>query len=268
LKGLIDARDSIYPSMMDELDTLANALVSQVNAIHRTGVGLDGSVAIQGSTNFTGTLGNNATVSLNGVDISLTAGDDLATMVAKINLSEGATGVRATIVGQRMTLSPSATNPQTVRVTGDPNGLFQTLGIVNDFFKGTPGAWALSDAVAASTDAIATSASGAPGDNTIARSLADLWNQRLMEGGTRSFEEFHQGFLADVGGQSEAASRTSESQGFILQQVDNLRDSTSGVSTEEELANLIRYQRAYEMAARAVRTADEMLQTLINMVQR
>lgn len=89
-----------------------------------------------------------------------------------------------------------------------------------------------------------------------------------MEGGTRSFEEFHQGFLADVGGQSEAASRTSESQGFILQQVDNLRDSTSGVSTEEELANLIRYQRAYEMAARAVRTADEMLQTLINMIQR
>jgi flagellar hook-associated protein 1 FlgK len=268
LKGLIDARDSIYPSMMGELDTLANALVSQINAIHRTGVGLDGSVAIQGSTNFSGTLGNNATVSLNGVDIALTAGDDLATMAAKINLEEGATGVRATIVGQRMTLSPAAVNPQTIRVTGDPNGLFQTLGIVNDFFKGTPGAWALSDAVAASTDAIATSASGAPGDNTIARSLADLWNQRLMEGGTRSFEEFHQGFLADVGSQSEAASRTSESQGFILQQVDNLRDSTSGVSTEEELANLIRYQRAYEMAARSVRTADEMLQTLINMIQR
>jgi flagellar hook-associated protein 1 FlgK len=56
LKGLIDARDSIYPSMMGELDTLANALVSQINAIHRTGVGLDGSVAIQGSTNFSGTL--------------------------------------------------------------------------------------------------------------------------------------------------------------------------------------------------------------------
>jgi flagellar hook-associated protein 1 FlgK len=268
LKGLLEARDSIYPRMMNELDSLATALVTQVNAIHRTGVGLDGSVAIQGSTRFNGTLTSNATVSLNGVDVTFTAGDDIATVAGKFNLSEGATGVRATVVGQRLTLSPAALNPQTVQVTGDPNGLLKTLGIVNDFFKGNPGAWALSDAVAESTDAIATSVSGAPGDNTIARSLADLWNQRLMGGGTRSFEEFHQGFLADVGSQSEAASRTSESQGFILQQVENLRDSTSGVSTEEELANLIRFQRSYEMAARAVRTADEMFLTLINMIQR
>jgi flagellar hook-associated protein 1 FlgK len=50
--------------------------------------------------------------------------------------------------------------------------------------------------------------------------------------------------------------------------VENMRDSVSGVSTEEELANLIKFQRAFEMAARSVRAADEMIQTLINMIQR
>ncbi len=118
------------------------------------------------------------------------------------------------------------------------------------------------------TDAIAASTTGAPGDNDIARSMAALWNQRIMDGGTRSFQEYHQGFLADVGGRSEAARRADESQDFILQQVENMRDSVSGVSTEEELANLIKFQRAFEMAARSVRAADEMLQTLINMIQR
>jgi flagellar hook-associated protein 1 FlgK len=268
LKGFLDARDTIYPDMIDELDTLASAVIDQVNTVHRTGMGLDGSRGITGSADFHGTLATNATVSLNGVDIALAAGDDMATMVAKMNLDEATTGVHASVSGQRLVLAPSATDPQTVRVTGDPNGLFLTLGIVNNFFDGSPGAWSLSAAVEADTNAIATSASGAPGDNEIARSLANLWDSRLMDGGTRTFQEFHQGFLADVGGRSEAASRAAESQDFIVQQVENMRDSVSGVSNEEELANLVKYQRAYEMAARAVRTTDEMLQTLINMIQR
>jgi flagellar hook-associated protein 1 FlgK len=268
LKGLLDARDTLYPGMIDELDTLATAVVSQVNALHRTGMGLDGSVQITGTADFHGTLSASATVGLNGVDIALSAGDDLATIASTINLDEATTGVHASVSGLRLVLTPSGTPPQSVRVTSDPGGVFLTLGIVNNFFEGGPGSWSLSAAVEADTDAIATSRSGAPGDNEIARSLADLWDTRLMDGGTRTFQEYHQGFLADVGARAEAANRAAESQDFIVQQVENMRDSVSGVSNEEELANLVKYQRAYEMAARAVRTTDEMLQTLINMIQR
>lgn len=268
LKGFLEARDTLYPGMIDEIDTLASTVVEQVNTIHRTGLGLDGSVRITGTANFHGTLGTNSAVSLNGVDIALSSGDDLATIASKLNLQEAATGVTASVSGMKLVLTPSGTNPQTIRVTGDPNGVFLTLGIVNNFFQGSPGAWSLSSAVEANTDAIAASASGAPGDNELARSLTNLWDSRIMDGGTRSLLEFHQGFLADVGGRSEAASRTAESQDFIVQQVENMRDTVSGVSTEEELANLVKFQRAYEMAARAVRTTDEMLQTLINMIQR
>jgi flagellar hook-associated protein 1 FlgK len=47
-----------------------------------------------------------------------------------------------------------------------------------------------------------------------------------------------------------------------------LRESVSGVSLDEELTDLIRYQRSYEMAARSIQTADEMLGTLLDMVHR
>jgi flagellar hook-associated protein 1 FlgK len=268
LKGYLDARDTIYPGMIDQIDTLASTVVEQVNTIHRTGLGLDGSVKITGSSDFHGTLATNSTVSLNGVDISLSSGDDLATIANKLNLEEASTGVTASVSGLRLVLTPSATNPQTIHVTGDPNGVFLTLGVVNNFFEGSAGSWSLSSAVEANTDAIAASVSGAPGDNEIARALTSLWDTRLMDGGTRSLLEFHQGFLADVGGRTDAANRAAESQDFIVQQVENMRDTVSGVSNEEELANLVKFQRAYEMAARAVRTTDEMLQTLINMIQR
>lgn len=268
LKGYLDARDTIYPGMIDQIDTLASTVVEQVNTIHRTGLGLDGSVKITGSSDFHGTLATNSTVSLNGIDISLSSGDDLATIANKLNLEEANTGVTASVSGLRLVLTPSATNPQTIHVTGDPNGVFLTLGIVNNFFEGSAGSWSLSSAVEANTDAIAASVSGAPGDNEIARALTSLWDTRLMDGGTRSLLEFHQGFLADVGGRTDAANRAAESQDFIVQQVENMRDTVSGVSNEEELANLVKFQRAYEMAARAVRTTDEMLQTLINMIQR
>ncbi|MBK8872045.1 MAG: flagellar hook-associated protein FlgK [Elusimicrobia bacterium] len=269
LKGLMDARDTVFPGMMDELDTLSSAVVEQVNTLHRTGMGLDGSVEVRGSKEFTGTLASNVSASLNGVTLAFAAGDDLATIAGKINLEEATTGVHASALGHRLSLTPSSTaTPQTIRVTADGDRVFYDLGIVNDFFQGAPGSWALSDAVANDTDAIAASASGAPGDNDIARSMAALWDQRIMDGGTRSFQEYHQGFLADVGGRSEAARRADESQDFILQQVENMRDSVSGVSTEEELTNLIKFQRAFEMAARSVRAADEMLLTLINMIQR
>jgi flagellar hook-associated protein 1 FlgK len=269
LKGLIDARDTVFPGMMGELDTLSSAVVEQVNTLHRAGMGLDGTVEVRGTKDFTGTLSSNASASLNGVTLTFAAGDDLATIVAKINLEEANTGVHASVSSHRLSLTPSTTaTPQTIRVTADGDRVFYDLGIVNDFFQGAPGSWALSDAVANDTDAIATSATGAPGDNDIARSMAALWDQRIMDGGTRSFQEYHQGFLADVGGRSEAARRADESQDFILQQVENMRDSVSGVSTEEELANLIKFQRAFEMAARSVRAADEMLLTLINMIQR
>jgi flagellar hook-associated protein 1 FlgK len=266
LQGLLDARDELYPDLMTQLDTLASTFFASINDLHRTGVGLDGTVEVLGARNMTAPLAADADIALNGTTIALAAGDDLATIVGKINAQEATTGIHAVARGARLVLAPGGASPQTVRVTGDPDGALAGLGIVNDFFAGEPGAWALSDAVAADPRHIAASATGAPGDNTLARGIAALWNARTLDGGTRTFDEFHQGFLATTGARSAAATRARENQDVLLEQVDNLRQSVSGVSLDEELTDLIKFQRSYEMAARSIQTTNEMMETLLNMV--
>ena len=66
-------------------------------------------------------------------------------------------------------------------------------------------------------------------------------------------------------GNEVAQSKRQESTAQVL--TDNLkdrRDSISGVSLDEEMTNIIRFQRAYQASARALSTTDEMLDTLIN----
>jgi flagellar hook-associated protein 1 FlgK len=52
----------------------------------------------------------------------------------------------------------------------------------------------------------------------------------------------------------------------MLAQLDNYRESISGVSLDEEMINLIKFQNAYTAAAKLVSTADELLQTVIQMI--
>jgi flagellar hook-associated protein 1 FlgK len=57
-----------------------------------------------------------------------------------------------------------------------------------------------------------------------------------------------------------------DSNELIVQQLQNQRASVSGVSLDEEMTNVLKYQRSYDAAARLVKVADDMLQTILNMV--
>jgi flagellar hook-associated protein 1 FlgK len=57
-------------------------------------------------------------------------------------------------------------------------------------------------------------------------------------------------------------------QELLADQVRLRREATSGVSLDEEMTNMIRFQHAYDAAARMVRTVDEMVRTLLDMVGR
>jgi len=71
-------------------------------------------------------------------------------------------------------------------------------------------------------------------------------------------------YVAQVGVDSQAAARRVVLQETVAKQADAARDSVSGVSVDEEMTNLLMFQRAYEGAARVMTAVDQTLDTLIN----
>jgi len=123
-------------------------------------------------------------------------------------------------------------------------------------------------AVAADPNLVVAAGVAAAGDNQTARQIADLRDARVMFGNTATLHDAWGRLIYQAGTDTQVARQEQRSRGEIILQVEALRDSISGVSLDEEAANMIRFQRAYEANARFFTTVDESIETLINMVGR
>jgi flagellar hook-associated protein 1 FlgK len=108
------------------------------------------------------------------------------------------------------------------------------------------------------------SLAGGPGDNGNALKIAQLRNKLLMGAGTTTVDDYYKGILTSAGVQGQEASRKVSTQESLLAAVKSRGEQVSGVSTDEEMANVIRYQKAYAASARVLSTIDEMLEILLN----
>ena len=131
---------------------------------------------------------------------------------------------------------------------------------------GAAAAMAVDPGVAADSRLVAGSGTGASGDNQTARAIAALRDARVMSGGTATAADAWGQFAYHVGLDVAAAKSAGQTQNQIVQQLQALRDQTSGVSMDEEAANLMRYQRAYEASARYFTTIVSTIDTLMQMV--
>jgi flagellar hook-associated protein 1 FlgK len=111
--------------------------------------------------------------------------------------------------------------------------------------------------------ALAASSDGAPGDNGNLAALLAIQNQNIVSG--QPPMSFLAGLIATVGDDVAHAIAEQGAENLTLLQLQNQRDSVSGVSIDEEAANLIRYQRAFEAAARVVAVVDELTEVAINL---
>jgi flagellar hook-associated protein 1 FlgK len=115
--------------------------------------------------------------------------------------------------------------------------------------------------------AAAQSAAGAPGDNRNAQALADLQTSVQAALGNRTFKDYFVHLVSDVGQQLQTSQDTNEFQRALFDQTQARRESLSGVNIDEEVTNLIKFQRAFEAASRVISVGDEMYETLVNMVR-
>ncbi|MCP4810559.1 MAG: flagellar hook-associated protein FlgK [Proteobacteria bacterium] len=104
------------------------------------------------------------------------------------------------------------------------------------------------------------------GDGGNLAELVDLEGEELFDSDSATAGETLLGLLSTVGADVNAAGDAAEHAALVLSDLQGLRDSISGVDLDEEAADLIRFQAAYQAAAKVLRATDDMLSTLLDIV--
>ena len=303
LHGILEARDSIIPGFQKELDTLAGTYMWEFNKIHTGGVGLKGFssvTAVNGVEDLTTALDKvgfyfnpvegtykiqNGSFTLNvrnevtgevksyNVDVDLdgygnndTVLDDPASGRGLVQLINGlGSHVVASTNPRNQLALQSDSSSYTFTFANDTSNALAALGI-GTFFKGYDAATMdVNDTLVADDGFVAAGKSFAAGDNANVLALLDLRDAKLYQDGSRNFEDYYQGIVGRLGIESSRTTSRKTTQDDVLAQLANEREALSGVSVDEELVNVLQYQRSYQAAARFVTSLNAILETLLNM---
>ena len=223
---------------------------------------------------------NSVTIDLSG----LNAGSTLSDLAAAINNQIAAAGLAGvTADGSGTSIKFTADNDHAFGFSEDASNILAALG-VNTFFDGY-GAGSiqvndtLTDVEYIAAGTIDSGGNYASGDNNNAMAIADLqfartpieqWIADRVNGNTAvnvtsTIEDYYHGMVGSIGLTSSTVSRSMGFNEEMVTKLQEMRDAISGVSLDEEMTNLIKYQHAYSSAAKLVTVADEMLQTLLDM---
>jgi flagellar hook-associated protein 1 FlgK len=104
----------------------------------------------------------------------------------------------------------------------------------------------------------------APGNGDNALAIAEILNMPLLNGNTTTINAFLDGMVAKLGVQGQEAIRTIDNQETLVHYLNIEQNQYTSVSLDEEMANMMKYQHAYNAAARMVSTLDDALDTIIS----
>lgn len=104
-----------------------------------------------------------------------------------------------------------------------------------------------------------------PGDNRVALAISKLQHEKVFLEGTTTLEEYYLKSLGNIGLSTSKAKLDEEQSKGILAQHQSIRERISGVSIDEETANMVKFQQAYDAASRVIRTSDEMFKSVLDM---
>lgn len=256
--GTLQVRDTLVNNFLSDLDELAANMAGQVNDLHSAGFGLTSST---------------------GLNFFTPSATDTGATVAGSNTINGLTSTAGLSVGMFLSgpgIPPSAKitsilGPASIQISANATATAaaSAFGFYNA--SGYSGAGGINvnitntnDIAAADTDP----AVGGTGNNKNASSLASVNDKILaLSGGSMTLGEFYNSLVGKVGVSVQNADRGASKSDGVLKQLNNLRESNSGVSLDEELANLIKYQKAFEGSAKLINTGAEMLDTILGLVR-
>jgi flagellar hook-associated protein 1 FlgK len=271
LGATLEFRDRMLNPAQNGLGRIAVTVATEFNRQHTLGMDLDGAAgtdffsvtAPQVAANLNNTGAASVTASFDGANI-----DDLSTDDYVLGFDGAAWALSRVSDGQPVSMTGSG--------PFFAEGLQIDIGgsaAAGDRFliRPTRSAGAEVSMLLGNPREIAAAApapSPAPGDNSNALLLANLQVAQTMENATASFQGAYGQLVGELGTQTRSAQINADAQGALLAQAQESRDAVSGVNLDEEAANLLRFQQAYQAIAQVISVADSTFQTLLSAVRR
>jgi flagellar hook-associated protein 1 FlgK len=277
LKANLDLRDKVISGYMSDLNAFAIDLSDKVNSIHKQGFGLDGSTG----NNFFDSLAamnhtvNNGTGTLSSVNITDASSFNYDNY--QIAYTAGAPEDSTDYVVTDLTTGATVPHTLTIAAGGQSrtiefNGMKMTIDgsmTSNETFTAQAASQAAAKLAVSFTDfrkvAAAQTAANLPGDNTNAQAIAGLVNQNFMA--DTNPVKFYSDMVSAAGTDSQSASTYVNFETAMVNQLESQRQSSSGVSLDEEAVNLVQFQKTYEAAAKMISVGSDLLDTLIGMIR-
>jgi flagellar hook-associated protein 1 len=277
--------------VQQQFNNLAGGLIFGLNSIYASGQGLNGYSSVS-STNdvldptvalnsaaaglpyqpvngsFVVTTTNTQTglASSTLVPVNLTGATTDTTLNSLTASLNAIPSVSATIQNGQLTIA--STNPSVqISFSQDSSHALAALGI-NSFFTGTDaGDIAVNSQVANDPSLIAASQNGDPGDNSNALAIAGFPSTTQSLLNNQSWTDSYNNLIGNIANTTAAAASNVNSTQDIVQTLQTQQQNVSGVSLDQETINMLTEQRAYQGAAMFVSTVNQMMQSLIQMVQ-
>lgn len=273
MRGFLDMRDVETLGLIDQLDRLAAGLMEQVNGVHQQGVGLDGSSGNLFFETLTPTvtigsqnLGTPTVTAVNASPSTVTVDKYQLQFTSPVNfdvfnLTTNQTVATGLVVGGTVNIA----NGLSITTGGLPViGDTVNISISEDAAL----KMALSSTVLNDTSKIAAGLSGT-GDGQNALNISNLQNSLVFSAGgftpgagTSTFDDFYNSMVGGLGAGSRSSQTILSQQEGVMLQLNSQRESISGVSLDEEMVNLIKFQQAYAASARMITVIEEMFDVL------
>ena len=288
LAGAITQRDVVLRNLVERNDTLAAALIKEINTLNSQGNGLENLAIPLSTTNavtdataaldsaglpftvndgsFDLVLYDASNTILETITVPITAGTtSLNDIAAAINGSANAT---ATVTDGLLTVSPNAGISYTF--ANDTAAALPALGL-NGLFTGSTARDIRVSEHLQNNAALLSSGTSLnileTGDNTIALAMAALRNQKVLSNNTETINDYFESTVVALGTNAKSNLDKRDVQIAVVNDLELRRQEVSGVNLDEEVTNLIQVQKAFDASARVITVTDRMLDTLLNVIR-
>lgn len=290
LAGMLKVRDEYIREIKQQLNELTTAIVGAINSIHSQGRGIE--LYSSAITSYIPVSDPNAPLSstqnspftiYNG-SFQIHVYDDLGNLVETLNIAvdpntttlndivnsiNTSSNISASIDSQGyLSISPNSSG-YSFRFANDTSGILNALQI-NPFFTGyTAGTIAVNPDIIQNPRLLSSGTSiniNETGDNSSALNMAQVRTSKILLNHTQTADEYYQSLIVKIGVNARSNTDILEMERNFIRDFNQRRQEVSGVNLDEEVTNLILYQRAYEASARIVVVTDRMLDALLNII--